>query len=209
MACDCEPADGLDGGADDAQHAARGVQAGQVFLLNGAQGFGRGGVAGQDDQRAALAKKGLDGLEGVFVDHLEGVRAIGRAGVVAEVQVVVLRHQLSDLPQDGQSAVAGVEDAYRSAGEYVGWAHAVWGIPGERSPPTINIKEWRVENPGLPPAPTDTTGGGEWLSSTPCQVGMCGRGPCASQHVPPRRSVSPFRKSAAARGGRCIGAAKD
>jgi hypothetical protein len=36
-------------------------------------------------------------------------------GIVAQVQVVVLGKQLADAMQDGQSAVATVEDAY--------WAH--------------------------------------------------------------------------------------
>ena len=49
-------------GAYDAKHSLAGVYLGQVDLLDGAQGLGRGGVAGEDDERAAHVEEGLDGL---------------------------------------------------------------------------------------------------------------------------------------------------
>jgi len=54
----------LDQGTHDAEDAAVGKGAGQVFLLDAPQGLGRGGVAGDDDERAAPAKEEIDGLAG-------------------------------------------------------------------------------------------------------------------------------------------------
>lgn len=44
-------------GTYNAQHAALGSQGGEVLLLDGAQRLGRGGVASQDDEVAALSKQ--------------------------------------------------------------------------------------------------------------------------------------------------------
>lgn len=69
----CERAYGLDGGAYDSEHAACGVECGEVALLYGAQCFGRCGVAGEYDELAALLEECLYGLQCVSVDDVEGV----------------------------------------------------------------------------------------------------------------------------------------
>ena len=106
-----EPAGDLGGGTDDAKHAAAGVETGQVVLLYGAQGLGRGGVAGQDDQRATHIKKTPHSLKREFINTLEAARTIGRTGIVAQVEVVVLRQVASYLPEYRQATVAAVKDA--------------------------------------------------------------------------------------------------
>ena len=109
-----ERPDGFHRGADNAQHAAVGVYLRQVALLNGAQCLGRGGVAGQYHEAAAALEEHLDCLKRVLVNHLERVRPVRRAGIVAEIQIVVLRQQLPYLPQYRQSAIARVEHADRT-----------------------------------------------------------------------------------------------
>ena len=112
MARVCEPPDDLSGGPDDAQDAPRGVvPGGQIALLDGAEGLGRGGVAGQDDEGAAFGEEVHDGFAGEAVDGVVGACAVGGAGVVAEVDVVVVGLGFADLVEDGESAEAGVEDA--------------------------------------------------------------------------------------------------
>ena len=101
-----EMAHRFDGGAYHSQHAAGGVEACEVYFLNGFECFGRGGVAGQYDEMAAVAEERLDGLERVAVDDFEGMAAVGGARVVAQIDLVVLGEQLSDLPQVSQPAVA-------------------------------------------------------------------------------------------------------
>ena len=115
-----ERADGFHRGADDTQYAPGGVQVGQVVLLDGAQGFGRGRVAGQDDQVAAPGEEVGDALQRVAVYHVERACAVGRAGVVAQVDVVVLRQGGAYLLQDGEASVAGVEHADGAGGGGVG-----------------------------------------------------------------------------------------
>ena len=81
------------------------------MLLDGAQGLGRGGVAAKDDEMAPHLKESLHGLARKLVDHVEGTWAIGCAGVVAQVEVVVLGKQLAYAVKDGETAVAAIEDA--------------------------------------------------------------------------------------------------
>ena len=57
--------------SDDAQHAAGGIPRGQVVLLDGSQGFGRGGVAAQDDQLAAHAEEFQHGLARELIYDVE------------------------------------------------------------------------------------------------------------------------------------------
>ena len=98
-------------GAYHAEHAARGVEPRQVVLLYGAQGLGRGCVAGQYDEAAAQREEFGDGFARELVNHVERARAVGGAGVVAEVDVVVLGQQAAHLVEYGEAAVAGVEHA--------------------------------------------------------------------------------------------------
>jgi len=106
-----ERAERFDGGADDAEDATARVDFGQVNLLDGAQSLGGCCVAGQDDQRTALFKQGTDGLGGETIDHLEGARAVRGSGIVAQIEEVVFRQAVAEVRQDGEPAVAGVEDA--------------------------------------------------------------------------------------------------
>lgn len=101
-----QPAYAFGRGADYAKHAARGVDARQVVLLDGAQGLGRRRVAGYDDQAAAHREQPPDGFEREAVDHVERARPVRSAGVVAKVDVVILRQEAAHLVEDGQSAVA-------------------------------------------------------------------------------------------------------
>ena len=101
-----QPAYAFGRGADYAKHAARGVDARQVVLLDGAQGLGRRRVAGYDDQAAAHREQPPDGFEREAVDHVERARPVRSAGVVAQVDVVILRQEAAHLVEDGQSAVA-------------------------------------------------------------------------------------------------------
>ena len=103
-------ADDLDGGTYHAQHASLRVEKGQVPLLDATQRLGRCGVAGQDDEVAALLEQIPHSLERELIDEVEGACAVGSAGVVAKVEVIVLRHQPAYLAQDSQSAIARVED---------------------------------------------------------------------------------------------------
>jgi len=101
-----DAADDLGRGSDDAEHASAGIDGRNVALLNGAQGFGRRGVAAEDDEAATHGEQLEHGLAGELIDHLERARAVGRTSIIAQVHVVVLGQQLPDAMQDGQSAVA-------------------------------------------------------------------------------------------------------
>ena len=122
MAAASELADDFGSGADDAQHSARGcrgvvegrtgtIPSRQIVLLDAAQGLCRGSVAAQDDQLAAHGEEFLDGLARELIDDIERPRTVGCAGIVAQIQIVVLWQLVADAVKDGQSAVAGVEDA--------------------------------------------------------------------------------------------------
>jgi hypothetical protein len=105
----------LDGRNDDAQHVqlTPGLApiARQPGLLQAAQGDGRGGVAGQDDQAGArLEQANAAGLRQID-DLLAGPAAIGRVGLVGEIDEVGLREPLDERTMDGQAAHAGIEDA--------------------------------------------------------------------------------------------------
>lgn len=80
------------------------------MLLDGAQGFGRSGVAGEDDEGASAIEEVTDGLKGELIDDLEGAGTIGGTSIIAQVEVVVLGHELAYLPEDGQTAITAVKD---------------------------------------------------------------------------------------------------
>ena len=84
-------------GADDAQDAALGVPLGQVVLLNGAQGLGRGGVASQNDEGTTLLEEVANGLLGIIIYKFVRARTVRRARVVAQIDIVILRKTLTDL----------------------------------------------------------------------------------------------------------------
>ena len=106
-----EAADDFGGGADDAQYTALRVDLGQIYLLDGAQCLGRGGVAAEDHEMAAHLEEAQHGLARELIDHVEGTWSIGCTGIVAQIKIIVFGKQLADAMQDGESAVAAVEDA--------------------------------------------------------------------------------------------------
>ena len=116
MAALGERADDLGGGADDAQHAAVGVELRQIVLLNGAQSLRRCGVAPQDDEVTPHLEQLDDSLSRELIDHLKRARSVGSTGIVAQIHVIVLGQQLTDAVQNGQSAVAAIEDSNGSWG---------------------------------------------------------------------------------------------
>ena len=60
---------------------------------------------------AAALEKRFNGFQRIAVNHVEGAATVGGAGVVAKIEVVVLRQKLLNLPENGQSAISGVEHA--------------------------------------------------------------------------------------------------
>ena len=96
--------------SDDTEHTAVGCMLGQVVLLNGTQSFGGGGVAAEDDERATQFEKFLDGLQGELIHNIKRTRTIRCACVVAKIDVVVLRHTLTNAIKNGQTAIARIED---------------------------------------------------------------------------------------------------
>ena len=66
----------------------------QPDLLDAPQGPGRGGVAGQDDEAAALAEEIVHRLLGKADHHPVGPGAVGNPGIVPQVEIVILRQDL-------------------------------------------------------------------------------------------------------------------
>ena len=114
MARGRETANHLSRRTDDAQHAAVGGNLGDVNLLDGAQRLCRGRVTAENHQMAAHLKKLYDSLTGELIDHLETARAIRRTGIVAQIEIIVFGLHLTDAMQDGQTAIAAVEDTNRA-----------------------------------------------------------------------------------------------
>lgn len=114
-----ERTDGFDRGTYHAEHALCGVEAFKVAFLYGAESLCRGRVAGQYDERTALGEEVLYGLERILVDDVVGVGTVGGTCVVAEVEIVVLWQELAYLAENGESAVAGVENADGSHGRVI------------------------------------------------------------------------------------------
>ena len=114
--------DALHRRAYHSQHPACRIPSRQVVLLNAAQGFGRGRVTGQDDQLAPHLEQLENSLAGELVHNLEGTRSVGRTGIVAQINVIVLGKRLTYLAKNGQAAVAGIEHPDR-AGQRREWLH--------------------------------------------------------------------------------------
>ena len=89
------------GRTDDSEHSAVGSILGQVLLLNGTQGFGRSRVAAENDEGTAHLKEFLDGLECEIIYYVKRARTIGGTRIIAEIDVVVLWHALTDAVKDG------------------------------------------------------------------------------------------------------------
>ena len=83
----------------------------QIDLLDAAQGPGRGGVAGQDDELAPVGEEIVHRLLGEALHHAVRAGAVGNPGVVAQVEIVVIRQELEKLPQHHQAAESGIKHA--------------------------------------------------------------------------------------------------
>jgi hypothetical protein len=101
----------LDHRHQHAEHAVARVMARQPLLLDGAQRHRGGGVAGDHHQPAAGAHQEVDRLGGVVDDVAVAEVAIGRAGMVAQVEERLLRQRLDQRLEHGEAAGAGVEHA--------------------------------------------------------------------------------------------------
>lgn len=86
---------------DDAKHTAVRVELWQVVLLNGAQGFGRSRVAGQNNEVATHAEKLDNSLARKLINDVERAWTIRRAGVVAKIKIIIMGQDVAHLVQDG------------------------------------------------------------------------------------------------------------
>ena len=117
---------GLGAGLDDTEHGN-----GRHGLLDGVEGEGAGGVAGDDEEVGALFfDQELRALGGVAGDGAAGLGAVGEARGVADESVARLRHAGDEGAQDGESAEAGIEDAdggrFERASVTVGFPRWAW-----------------------------------------------------------------------------------
>lgn len=101
----------LGGGTDHSENGTIGSVDRQMLLLDGPQRPSAGGVAGEDDQGAALIEHPLDRFEGEAMDHLQTPGTIRRPGGIRQVQVVVVGKLPEEGGKDGESSETGVEYA--------------------------------------------------------------------------------------------------
>ena len=73
------------------QHPPVWVGEGQIRLLNGSERFGRCSIAGQYNQVAPFVEQFLNTLPGILGHSLKRAVAIGRAGIITKINVIVLR----------------------------------------------------------------------------------------------------------------------
>ena len=109
-----EPAGGFNGGAYHSEHAPRRVEIREVALLNRTQRLGRRRVAGKDDEVASALEQRPDSLKSELIDNVKRAGAVGSAGVVAEVEVVVMRQSPPHFFENCQAAVARIEHSDRA-----------------------------------------------------------------------------------------------
>ena len=62
-------------------------------------------------QTASAAEKIAYGFEREAVNDIERAGAVGGACIVAEIYVIVGRERAADFLEDGEAAVAGIEDS--------------------------------------------------------------------------------------------------
>ena len=56
-------------------------------------------------------EKPLHRLTGKLVDDIKRTWAVGSTGIVAQIQIIVFGEQLANAMQNGESAIAAIEDA--------------------------------------------------------------------------------------------------
>ena len=136
----------LDRGPNDPEHPPVRAGSGQIALLDAAQRLGRSGVAGDDHQRTASLEERLHALERESKHDFERAIAVGRARIVTEVDVVVIRQLGPDALEDGQATESAVEDADRTWHRRKQWgrsarAHAWADLAG--TGPCGQLVAWR------------------------------------------------------------------
>ena len=102
----------LSGRAYNTEHPERRVYLRKVVLLYCAQCLGRCGITSKDSQRTAFLKQTANSLQGELVDYIKTAGTVWSACIIAQIKVVVLRHELADCPQHGQSAISAVKNSY-------------------------------------------------------------------------------------------------
>lgn len=103
-------ADHFGGRTDNAQDSCFSVKLFQIILLNAAQRFCRCGVTGQNNKRTVLPKQPLYTLQGVTVHCFKAAGTVRRPGIVAEVEIVILRQCIHQRTQHGKAAITGIEN---------------------------------------------------------------------------------------------------
>lgn len=84
----------------DAQHAAVGVEPGQVVLLNRAQSLCRRRVAGKDYEMATHAEKLYHSLARELINHVERARSVRRTRIIAKIKIIIVGQNVSHLVQN-------------------------------------------------------------------------------------------------------------
>src|SRR5690606_30727011 len=83
----------------------------KIVLLDRTKGFGRCSIAGKNNKRTPLVKKPFHTLQGVLVHGFERTVAIRRAGISAEIDIIVSGQLTDNVFHDGQTAIAGIKYA--------------------------------------------------------------------------------------------------
>ena len=102
------------GRADNAQNTTVRELDRKHLLLDATKRLCRSGIAGENHQRATAAEQFAHRLERVAVNRLETAGTVRRTRIVPQIQVIVLRERVAELLQNGQSAKAGIKDAYHT-----------------------------------------------------------------------------------------------
>lgn len=104
-------ADRLHCRAYDTEHTTVGIRDREDMLLDRAESLGGGGVTSQNHQVATTAEKFLDSLTSKIEDDIETTGAVRGSGIIAEIEVVILREDAFHLLKDGKTAITGIEYA--------------------------------------------------------------------------------------------------
>ena len=97
---------------DDTKHPACSIQLRQILLLDSTQCLGRSRVTTQYDKRATLGKEMLHCLQGKLIHEFERPGAIGCTGIITQIHIIILRHQIPYLPQYSKASIARVKNSY-------------------------------------------------------------------------------------------------
>ena len=81
----------LNGRADNSEYTAFRVNAGQVIHLYAAQCFGRGCIAGQDNEMTSHLKQFIDCLQSEFVHDFKRTCTVRSACIVSQIDIIIFR----------------------------------------------------------------------------------------------------------------------